>query len=38
VAPNVRVEIHPLYALDADELRQKLAPGTAIREDTYLRP
>lgn len=38
VAPNVRVEIHPLYALDADELRQTIAPGTALLEDTYLRP
>ncbi len=30
-----RVEISPLFALDAEELAQKIAPGTAITEDTF---
>jgi UDP-N-acetylglucosamine/UDP-N-acetylgalactosamine diphosphorylase len=38
VAAEARVEIHPLYALDVDELRSKVAPGLEIRQDTYLRP
>jgi UDP-N-acetylglucosamine/UDP-N-acetylgalactosamine diphosphorylase len=31
------IEISPLYALDAAELRSKLAPGTVIDGPTYLR-
>lgn len=37
VAPEVKVEIHPSFALDAQELRSRLAPGTRIAEDTYLK-
>jgi hypothetical protein len=36
VAPQVAVEIHPGYALDADDLRQRLVAGTKIEKDTYL--
>jgi UDP-N-acetylglucosamine/UDP-N-acetylgalactosamine diphosphorylase len=36
VAPGVKVEIHPSYALDADELARRIAPGTQITQDTYL--
>jgi UDP-N-acetylglucosamine/UDP-N-acetylgalactosamine diphosphorylase len=36
VADNVPVEISPLFALDVDELRTKLPPGTRITEPTYL--
>lgn len=31
-----RVEIGPRFALDADELRAKIAPGTHFTSDTYL--
>jgi UDP-N-acetylglucosamine/UDP-N-acetylgalactosamine diphosphorylase len=31
------IEISPLYALDAAELRPKIAPGTVIDGPTYLR-
>jgi UDP-N-acetylglucosamine/UDP-N-acetylgalactosamine diphosphorylase len=35
VADGVVVEISPLFALDADELRTKISPGTRITEPTY---
>lgn len=38
VAPNVPVEISPLFALDAQELAEKIHPGTPIDEPTYLTP
>ena len=31
------VEISPLYALDADELKAKLEPGRAVAGPLYLR-
>jgi UDP-N-acetylglucosamine/UDP-N-acetylgalactosamine diphosphorylase len=31
------VEVSPLFALDADELKRKTPPGFAITEPTYLR-
>ncbi len=31
------IEISPLYALDAEELKQKLPPGLAVEEPLYLR-
>ncbi|HTQ39455.1 MAG TPA: UTP--glucose-1-phosphate uridylyltransferase [Pirellulales bacterium] len=37
VAPDVPVEIGPLFALDAAELRAKIPPGTTIDKPTYLR-
>jgi len=36
VAEGVPVEISPLFAMDADELARKIAPGTRIVEATYL--
>ncbi len=36
-APVHAVEISPLFALDADECRTKVAPGTALSGPTYLR-
>lgn len=36
VAPNVRVEINPNWALDVDELREKFQSPAAILVDTYL--
>jgi UDP-N-acetylglucosamine/UDP-N-acetylgalactosamine diphosphorylase len=32
------VEISPLFALDADELRGKVAPGTSVTEPTFFSP
>lgn len=37
ITENVPVEISPLLALDADELRAKMKPGTVIDKPTYLR-
>jgi UDP-N-acetylglucosamine/UDP-N-acetylgalactosamine diphosphorylase len=37
VAANVPVEISPMFALDAAQLRQKIKPGTKISEPTYFR-
>jgi len=37
IAENVPVEISPLLALDADELRAKIKSVTAIDKPTYLR-
>ena len=36
VSPHVKVEIHPAYAFDQQELVERIAPGTTITEDTYL--
>jgi UDP-N-acetylglucosamine/UDP-N-acetylgalactosamine diphosphorylase len=38
VADDVMVEISPLVALDAEELRTKVAPGTRITAPTYFGP
>ena len=35
VDDDVAVEVSPLYALDAEELRAKMRPGTRIVEPTY---
>jgi len=35
VRPGVDVEISPLYALDADELKKKINPGTYVDEKKY---
>ena len=37
VADGVEVEISPLFALDADELAEKIEAGTRVTEATYLR-
>jgi UDP-N-acetylglucosamine/UDP-N-acetylgalactosamine diphosphorylase len=37
IAPQTPIEISPLFALDAAELRQKIKPGTRFDEPTYLR-
>jgi UDP-N-acetylglucosamine/UDP-N-acetylgalactosamine diphosphorylase len=37
VAPDVPVEISPLFALDASELRSKIKPGATISMPTYFR-
>lgn len=37
LADDVAVEISPLFALNAAELRQKITPGTAINKPTYFR-
>lgn len=36
VADEASVEVSPLFALDADELKVKLPPGTAVADGTYL--
>ena len=36
VDANTNVEISPLYALDADELRQRIPNGFEVRNDFYL--
>jgi UDP-N-acetylglucosamine/UDP-N-acetylgalactosamine diphosphorylase len=38
VADGVAVEISPLFALDADELRVKLPAGLVIEEPRYFEP
>jgi UDP-N-acetylglucosamine/UDP-N-acetylgalactosamine diphosphorylase len=38
VAEGVEVEINPLWALDAAEVRSKLPAGTRIKTPTYLAP
>jgi len=38
VSEDVEVEISPLFALDAEELTEKLPPGTRITEPTYFQP
>ena len=37
VAPNIAVEISPLFALDADESASKLDPNTAVTTARYFR-
>jgi UDP-N-acetylglucosamine/UDP-N-acetylgalactosamine diphosphorylase len=37
VAPGVKIEIHPDFALDQDALAARISPGTSITQDTYLR-
>lgn len=37
LADGIRVEIHPDWALDAVDVRSKLAAGTRFESDTYLR-
>jgi len=37
VAQNVPVEISPLFALDPDEVRAKIKPGSSIDRPTYFR-
>ncbi|GIX00954.1 MAG: UDP-N-acetylhexosamine pyrophosphorylase [Pirellulaceae bacterium] len=37
VPSDIRVEINPLWALDADEVQQKLPQGIDFVADTYLR-
>ncbi len=37
VADGVKVEISPLFALDAEEAAGKIAPGTRVTRDTYFR-
>ncbi len=37
VAPGVSVEISPLFALDAEECRRKVRPGTRFEISAYLR-
>ena len=37
VEEDAAVEISPLYAIDLDELKDKLEPGTKISDATYLR-
>lgn len=37
VASAIKVEIHPAMALDAEALRQRIAPGTRFHTDTYLQ-
>lgn len=37
VHDDVRVEIHPGFALDEQELCQRIAPGLAVTQDTYFQ-
>ncbi len=37
VPAHIRVEIHPDWALDADEVKAKISPGLAFHADTFLR-
>ena len=38
VLPGVDVEISPLYALDADELKERIDPGTCVNENKHFSP
>ncbi|MDI9445846.1 MAG: UDPGP type 1 family protein, partial [Planctomycetota bacterium] len=38
VADGTPVEISPLFALDAEQLRERIAPGTRISQPIYFRP
>ena len=38
VADGVQVEISPLFALDAEDVSAKVAPGTQVTHETYFRP
>lgn len=37
VDPNVKVEIHPQWAWEADDVRQRIQPGTKIDKDQYFK-
>jgi UDP-N-acetylglucosamine/UDP-N-acetylgalactosamine diphosphorylase len=37
VADDVAVEINPLWAGTIEEIKQRLKPGTVIREPTYFK-
>lgn len=37
VARQVKVEIHPTFALDAEQLAQRIKPATQVTQDTYFR-
>jgi hypothetical protein len=37
IAEHVSLEVSPVFALDADEARLKIKPGTVIDQPTYLR-
>lgn len=37
VAPDAIVEIHPSFALDAEEVKAKVAPGSTFQGKVYLR-
>ena len=37
VAPGTVVEISPQFALDADDVRRQVAPGTKYTGEVYLR-
>lgn len=36
--PDVRVEVSPLFALDADELQRKVSPNLRVQNDLCLQP
>lgn len=38
VDPGVRVEINPRFALDAEQLAERIAAGTRISQDRYFTP
>ena len=38
VAENAVIEIHPGFALDAEELKSKLEPGATFQGKVYLAP
>ena len=38
VAAGTPIEIHPEFALDAEQLRQKIEPGRKFNQPTYLKP
>jgi len=38
VGDEVAVEVNPLWASDADEVTQRIEPGTEIRKPTYFSP
>ncbi len=35
IAPGIKIEINPLYAVDVETLQQKIKPGTRIEFPTY---
>ena len=37
VAPDVKVEIHPSFALDVEELRTRIPTGTVIDRDIFFK-
>jgi len=36
--PAVRLEVSPLFALDANELKRKIVPSLQVQKDLYLQP